>query len=378
MLNAFAMLEEQKGIKSEIVIEAIEQAITAAYKRQYGQAQNVKVIFDEKKGNFNVYSTREVVDEVFDSRLEISLEDAHELNPHYEIGDKIMFEEKPKDFARTAAGAAKQVIMQKMREEERTIIYNEYSRYKDEIIQGTVEKVDARAVYVNLGRVDALLTKKDQIPQENFHVGDRVKVYVTDVVLTQKGTRVFISRTAPDMLKRMFEKEIPEVFDGTVEIKSIARDAGDRAKVIVQSHDENVDAIGTMVGAKGSRIQGIIRELAGEKMDIIEWSEDKATLVADALKPARIEQVLITADGSSLAVVARDQLSLAIGKRGQNVRLAAHVTNSKIDIKAADEFNLDDYEFVGEDGEEIPTTEVNETLVVEEVVETPEVSESEE
>ncbi|WP_270224694.1 transcription termination factor NusA [Lactococcus lactis] len=378
MLNAFAMLEEQKGIKSEIVIEAIEQAITAAYKRQYGQAQNVKVIFDEKKGNFNVYSTREVVDEVFDSRLEISLEDAHELNPHYEIGDKIMFEEKPKDFARTAAGAAKQVIMQKMREEERTIIYNEYSRYKDEIIQGTVEKVDARAVYVNLGRVDALLTKKDQIPQENFHVGDRVKVYVTDVVLTPKGTRVFISRTAPDMLKRMFEKEIPEVFDGTVEIKSIARDAGDRAKVIVQSHDENVDAIGTMVGAKGSRIQGIIRELAGEKMDIIEWSEDKATLVANALKPSRIEQVLITADGSSLAVVARDQLSLAIGKRGQNVRLAAHVTNSKIDIKAADEFNLDDYEFVGEDGEEIPTTEVDETLVVEEVVETPEVSESEE
>lgn len=378
MLNAFAMLEEQKGIKSEIVIEAIEQAITAAYKRQYGQAQNVKVIFDEKKGNFNVYSTREVVDEVFDSRLEISLEDAHELNPHYEIGDKIMFEEKPKDFARTAAGAAKQVIMQKMREEERTIIYNEYSRYKDEIIQGTVEKVDARAVYVNLGRVDALLTKKDQIPQENFHVGDRVKVYVTDVVLTPKGTRVFISRTAPDMLKRMFEKEIPEVFDGTVEIKSIARDAGDRAKVIVQSHDENVDAIGTMVGTKGSRIQGIIRELAGEKMDIIEWSEDKATLVANALKPARIEQVLITADGSSLAVVARDQLSLAIGKRGQNVRLAAHVTNSKIDIKAADEFNLDDYEFVGEDGEEIPTTKVDETLVVEEVVETPEVSESEE
>ena len=378
MLNAFAMLEEQKGIKSEIVIEAIEQAITAAYKRQYGQAQNVKVIFDEKKGNFNVYSTREVVDEVFDSRLEISLEDANELNPHYEIGDKIMFEEKPKDFARTAAGAAKQVIMQKMREEERTIIYNEYSRYKDEIIQGTVEKVDARAVYVNLGRVDALLTKKDQIPQENFHVGDRVKVYVTDVVLTPKGTRVFISRTAPDMLKRMFEKEIPEVFDGTVEIKSIARDAGDRAKVIVQSHDENVDAIGTMVGAKGSRIQGIIRELAGEKMDIIEWSEDKATLVANALKPARIEQVLITADGSSLAVVARDQLSLAIGKRGQNVRLAAHVTNSKIDIKAADEFNMDDYEFVGEADEETPTLEVEETISVDEVVEEPVVSESEE
>lgn len=338
MLNAFTMLEEEKGIKQEIVIEAIEQAITAAYKRQYGQAQNVKVIFDEKKGNFNVYSTREIVDEVFDSRLEISLEDAQELNPHYEIGDKIMFEEKPKDFARTAAGAAKQVIMQKMREEERTIIYNEYSRYKDEIILGTVEKVDARAVYVNLGRVDALLTAKDRISQENYHVGDKVKVYVTDVLLTPKGTRVFISRTAPDMLKRMFEKEIPEVYDGTVEIKSVARDAGDRAKVIVESHDENVDAIGTMVGAKGARIQGIIRELAGEKMDIIEYDADKATLIANALKPARIEQVAIREDGSAIAVVAQDQLSLAIGKRGQNVRLAAHVTNCKIDIKSEEDF----------------------------------------
>lgn len=338
MLNAFTMLEEEKGIKQEIVIEAIEQAITAAYKRQYGQAQNVKVIFDEKKGNFNVYSTREIVDEVFDSRLEISLEDAQELNPHYEIGDKIMFEEKPKDFARTAAGAAKQVIMQKMREEERTIIYNEYSRYKDEIIMGTVEKVDARAVYVNLGRVDALLTAKDRISQENYHVGDKVKVYVTDVLLTPKGTRVFISRTAPDMLKRMFEKEIPEVYDGTVEIKSVARDAGDRAKVIVESHDENVDAIGTMVGAKGVRIQGIIRELAGEKMDIIEYNADKATLIANALKPARIEQVAIREDGSAIAVVAQDQLSLAIGKRGQNVRLAAHVTNCKIDIKSEEDF----------------------------------------
>lgn len=289
-----------------------------------------------------------------------------------------MFEEKPKDFARTAAGAAKQVIMQKMREEERTIIYNEYSRYKDEIIQGTVEKVDARAVYINLGRVDALLTKKDQIPQETYHVGDRVKVYVTDVVLTPKGTRVFISRTAPDMLKRMFEKEIPEVFDGTVEIKSIARDAGDRAKVIVQSHDENVDAIGTMVGSKGSRIQGIIRELAGEKMDIIEWSDDKAILIANALKPARIEQVLITEDGSSLAVVARDQLSLAIGKRGQNVRLAAHVTNSKIDIKAADEFNIDDYEFVGEDGESLDETQTTEGVELDESAEVaPEVTSNE-
>lgn len=367
MLNAFDMLEEQKGIKREIVIDAIEQAITAAYKRQYGQAQNVKVIFDEKKGNFNVYSTREVVEFVFDSRLEISLDDALELNPHYEIGDKIMFEETPKDFARTAAGAAKQVIMNKMREEERTIIYNEYSRYKDEIIIGEVEKIDNRAIYVNLGRVDALLTAKDRIPQEKYHIGDRVKVYVTDVVLTPKGTRVFISRTVPNMLKRMFEKEIPEVYDGTVEIKSIARDAGDRAKVIVESHDANVDAIGTMVGAKGARIQGIIRELAGEKMDIIEWSEDPVTLIANSLKPAKIDRVALREDGSAIAVVAKDQLSLAIGKRGQNVRLAAHVTNNKIDIKSIEEF---DAELAEQEAELASENEVLTENPAEEIVET--------
>lgn len=378
MQAAFTLLEEEKGISPEVVIGAIAEALTAAYKKQYNQSQNVTIEYNDAKGDFIVYSTREVVDEVFDSRLEMSLEDALALNSHYQIGDKIRFEEKPKDFARTAANAAKQVIMNKMREESHTIIYNEFKRYENEIIQGTVERVDDRAIFINLGKVDSMLGKRDQIPGERYQIGDKVKVYVSAVEQSKKGPIVYVSRTHPELLKRMFEKEIPEVFDGTVEIKSIARDAGDRAKVIVQSHDENVDAIGTMVGAKGSRIQGIIRELAGEKMDIIEWSEDKATLVANALKPARIEQVLITADGSSLAVVARDQLSLAIGKRGQNVRLAAHVTNSKIDIKAADEFNLDDYEFVGEDGEEIPTTEVNETLVVEEVVETPEVSESEE
>lgn len=382
METAFAVLEEEKGIKREIVIEAIEQAITAAYKRQYGQAQNVKVIYDEKKGNFNVYSTREVVDEVFDSRLEISLEDALELNPHYELGDQIMFEEKPKDFARTAAGAAKQVIMQKMREEERTIIYNEYVRYKDEIIIGTVEKIDARAIYVNLGRVDALLTKKDQIQSERYHVGDRVKVYVTDVVLTPKGTRVFISRTAPEMLKRLFEKEIPEVFDGTVEIVSIARDAGDRAKVIVRSHDENVDAIGTVVGSKGARIQTIIRELGGEKMDIIEWNEDRATLVANALKPARVEAIIINEeDDTTIAIVAKDQLSLAIGKRGQNVRLAAHVTNNKIDIKSADEYEeeLAAAEKAAEEGlDSVEIEAIDHTAVIEkdeEVVETEETAE---
>lgn len=378
MINAFTMLEEEKGIKQEIVVEAIEQAITAAYKRQYGQAQNVKVIFDDKKGEFNVYSSREVVDEVFDSRLEISLEDALELNPHYEVGDQIMFEEKPKDFARTAAGAAKQVIMQKMREEERTIIYNEYSRYEDEIIQGTVEKSDARAVYVNLGRVDALLTKHDQINGEEYHVGDRIKVYVTAVEMTAKGTRVYISRSAPNMLKRMFEKEIPEVFDGTVEIINIARDAGDRAKVIVRSHDENVDAIGTMVGAKGARIRSINNELNGEKMDIIEWSEDRATLIANSLKPAQIEAIVLGEEGSVTAVVADDQLSLAIGKRGQNVRLAAHVTNCKIDIKKSSEYDLAAVQAMIDAEAEAEAAELAaaETKEVTEVVETAEITET--
>jgi transcription termination factor NusA len=341
MLTALSALEEEKGIKKEIVIEAIEQALTAAYKKQYGQSQSVEVHFDVKTGDFQVYTVREVVDEVFDSRLEISLEDAQLLNPHYEIGDKIRFEEKPKDFARTAAGAAKQVIMQKMREEERTIIYNEYSRYEQEIMTGTVERFDNRFIFVNLGKIEAQLSKRDQIPGEKYEAHDRINVYVYKVEMTSKGTQVFVSRSHPELLKRLLEREIPEVYDGTVEIKGIAREAGDRAKVIVHSNSDTVDAIGTVVGVGGSRIQKIVDELHGENMDIIEWDDDPKVLIANTLKPAQVDQVIIDEVNPKqvTVVVPDDQLSLAIGKRGQNVRLAAHVTNHKLDIKSVSEFN---------------------------------------
>ncbi|OFI46270.1 transcription termination factor NusA [Floricoccus penangensis] len=340
MLSALTTLEEEKGIKKEVVVEAIEQAMTAAYKKQYGQSQSVEVIFDDKKGDFQIYTVREVVDEVFDSRLEISLDDALKINPHYEIGDKIRFEEKPKDFARTAAGAAKQVIMQKMREEERTIIYNEYSRYENEIMTGTVERFDNRFIFVNLGKIEAQLSKRDQIPGEKYEAHDRINVYVYKVEMTSKGTQVFVSRSHPELLKRLFEKEIPEVYDGTVEIMGIAREAGDRAKVVVRSNKENVDAIGTIVGVGGSRIQSVVKELHGENMDIIEWDEDPAVLIANSLKPASVEQVILNPETprQAIVVVPDDQLSLAIGKRGQNVRLAAHVTNHKLDIKSSSDY----------------------------------------
>ena len=360
MQAAFTLLEEEKGISPEVVIGAIAEALTAAYKKQYNQSQNVTIEYNDAKGDFIVYSTREVVDEVFDSRLEMRLEDALALNSHYQIGDKIRFEEKPKDFARTAANAAKQVIMNKMREESHTIIYNEFKRYENEIIQGTVERVDDRAIFINLGKVDSMLGKRDQIPGERYQIGDKVKVYVSAVEQSKKGPIVYVSRTHPELLKRMFEKEIPEVYDGTVEIVSIAREAGDRAKVIVKSNDANVDAIGTIVGPRGSRIRTLVDELHGENMDIIEWNDDRATLIKNALKPAQVTDVIIDeATGETVVVVPDDQLSLAIGKRCQNVRLAAHVTNNKIDIKSQTKF---DQEAVAVQAEELEADLADEVL----------------
>jgi N utilization substance protein A len=341
----FSQIEGMKGVKPDLIIEALKEGIVAAYKKQYGQAQNVEVAYDEDSGEFAVYSVREVVDEVFDSRLEISLEDARQFSELYEVGDKIRFQEDIKDFARSSIGVAKQNVLRKLKEEEQKDILNEYKKYEGEMISGLVDRLDERAIYIKLGRLDAMLMRKDQIFKEHYRIGDRISVFVTEVKMSPKGPRVIVSRTAPDMLKRMFEKEIPEVFDGTVEIMAIAREAGDRAKIVVRSHNEKVDAIGTMVGRKGSNIQPIINDLHGENMDIIEWSSDKGTLVRNVLKPAQVNAVYVFDDGSALAVVPDDQLTLAIGKKGQNVRLAAQVAHCKIDIKKASEF--DESEIVG-------------------------------
>lgn len=335
MLNALDTLEQEKGIAKEIVIEALEAALVSAYKKNYGQAQNVEVEFDMKKGDILVYAVKEVVDVVFDSRLEVSLEEALDINSAYELGDSIRFKTVPKDFGRIAAQTAKQVIMQRVREAERNIIYNEFIAYENDIMQGIVERQDHRYIYVNLGKIEAVLSKQEQIPNEVYKPHDRIKVYVTKVENTSKGPQIFVSRSHPDLLKRLFEQEVPEIYEGIVEIKSIAREAGDRAKVAVMSRDENVDPVGTCVGPKGQRVQAIVNELKGENMDIVEWSADPATFIANALNPAQVVNVTFNErEGSCVVIVPDYQLSLAIGKRGQNARLAAKLTGYKIDIKS--------------------------------------------
>ena len=355
LLNALDALETEKGIKKEVVIDALEQALVSAYKRNYDKAQNVEVEFDKRKGDIKVYSVKEVVNNVFDSRLEVNLEDALEINKAYEVGDTIRFEVTPRDFGRIAAQTAKQVIMQRVREEERQMIYDQYSKYENEIVSGEVERHDSRYIYVNLGNVEAVLSKKDQVPGEVYKSHDRIKVYIYKVVdpsannnepevenrdgkkrRKNRGPQVYVSRSHPDLLKRLFENEVPEIFDGTVEIKSIAREAGDRAKVAVYSAEEGVDPIGTCVGPRGERVQAIVNELNGEKMDIIEWSEDPAKYISNALNPANIVEVRFDPENERVCtvIVPDDQLSLAIGKRGQNARLAAHLTGYKIDIKS--------------------------------------------
>lgn len=340
MLNALEVLEKDKGISKEIVISALEAALVSAYKRNYGQAQNVEVEFDTKKGDIHVYAVKEVVDMVFDSTLEVSLEDALQINKAYELGDKIRFEVTPKDFGRIAAQTAKQVIMQRIREAERSIVYNQFIAYENDILTGVVERMDSRYIYVSLGKIEAVLSKQEQIPNETFQPHDRIKVYVTKVENTSKGPQVFVSRSHPDLLKRLFEQEVPEIFDGVVEIVSIAREAGDRSKVAVRSRDKNVDPVGTCVGPRGQRVQAIVNELRGENMDIVEWNEDPSIYIGNALNPAQVVNVdFHQADGSCTVIVPDYQLSLAIGKKGQNARLAAKLTGYKIDIKSETEYN---------------------------------------
>jgi len=343
MLNALDALEAEKGISKDIVIDALEAALISAYKRHYGQSQNVEVEFDRKKGNIHVYAVKEVTEEVMDSQLEVSLKEAMTINPAYEIGDKIRFEVTPKDFGRIAAQTAKQVILQRVREAERSIIYNEFSAYEKDIMQGIVERQDSRYIYVNLGKIEAVLSKQDQMANEFYQPHDRIKVYVSRVENTSKGPQVFVSRSHPDLLRRLFEQEVPEVYDGTVEIVSIAREAGDRSKIAVRSHDENIDPVGTCVGPKGQRVQALVNELKGENMDIVEWDEDPAIFIANALNPAEVTDVLFdTTNPKACTVVVPDyQLSLAIGKRGQNARLAAKLTGHKIDIKS--ESDMDEF-----------------------------------
>ncbi|KOS69430.1 transcription elongation factor NusA [Lysinibacillus contaminans] len=335
LLDAITALEEQKGISRDVLIEAIEAALVTAYKRNFNQAQNVRVDLNLDKGSMRVFSRKDVVEEVEDDRLQISLEDAKAINPAYELEDIVEQEVTPRNFGRIAAQTAKQVVTQRVREAERGIIYEQYVDREDDIVTGVVERLDARNIYVGLGKVEAALPQNEQIQGETYNPHDRIKVYITKVERTTRGPQVIVSRTHPGLLRRLFEMEVPEIYEGIVEIKSIAREAGDRSKISVFAHNEEIDPVGSCVGAKGARVQSIVNELNGEKIDIVEWSEDPVVFVANALSPSKVLDVQVNEEENSTTVVVPDyQLSLAIGKRGQNARLAAKLTGWKIDIKS--------------------------------------------
>ncbi|KMK53567.1 hypothetical protein FEFB_06780 [Fructobacillus sp. EFB-N1] len=342
LVQALDALEQERGIDREVVVEALENALKAAYKKQYNAAQNVEATFDDKKGQMTIKQVKLVVldDDLVDPDTEIPLTEALEINKAYEPGDEIRFDVTPKDFGRMAAQAAKQVIVQKMREATRQAIYDKYQDYQDEIITGEVERQDNRFLYVMLpGKQEAVMTQGDQMPNETYRMRDRIKVLVNKVDNSLKGPQIFVSRTAPDLVKRLFEQEVPEVYDGTVEIVSIAREAGDRSKIAVYTHDADLDPVGALVGQRGARVQAVVTELGGEHMDIVEWVEDEAQYIANALNPAEVTDVIFDANNeqSVTVIVPDDQLSLAIGKKGQNARLAARLTGFKIDIKAESE-----------------------------------------
>lgn len=338
LFEAINYLEKEKGIDKNILIEALEAALISAYKKNFKSATNVRVDLKEESGTMRVFAQKDIVEEVEDHQQQISLEEAHQISPAYEVGDVVEIEVTPRDFGRIAAQAAKQVVTQRVREAERGIIYNEYIDREEDIMNGTIQRMDGRFVYVNLGKLEAKLPEAECIAGETYNIHDRIKVYVTKVENTNKGPSIFVSRTHPGLLKRLFEMEVPEIYDGTVEVKSVAREAGDRSKISVHADDPEVDAVGSCVGQKGQRVQTIVDELHGEKIDIVEWSEDPVEYVSNALSPSKVIRVLVDEEEKATTVIVPDyQLSLAIGKRGQNARLAAKLTGWKIDIKSETE-----------------------------------------
>jgi N utilization substance protein A len=338
-IDALKEIVKEKGISEDLLFTTIEDALVAAYRKNYasisGNSQNVKVVMNRENGEIHVFAQKEVVDEVFDDVNEISLEDAKKIEPNYEIGDKLNIEVTPKQFGRVAAQAAKQVVIQRIKEEERRIVYNEYVEKEEDIITGSVIRKDKNNVLINLGKIEAVLGPNEQMPGEKYNFNERLKLYIVEVKNTTKGAQIVISRTHPGLVKRLFEIEVPEIYNGIVEIKSIAREAGSRTKIAVYSTDENVDPMGACVGPKGSRVQNIVNELKNEKIDIIKWNKLPEVYISNALSPAKVLDVSIDEGSKSAKVIVDDnQLSLAIGKEGQNVRLAAKLTGWKIDIKS--------------------------------------------
>ncbi len=335
LLEALTILEREKNISKSTLLEAIESSLLIACKNHFGKADNVTVSIDPETCEYHVLAAKTVVEEVTDPVEQISLAEAKDIDGHYEVGDVVQIEIQSKDFGRIATMSAKNTILQKIREEERKAIFNEYYTLEKDVVTGIVQRRVGRNISINLGKADALLTENEQVRGEHLHPNDRVKVYVLEVKEAPKGTRILVSRTHPELVKRLFEEEVSEVRDGIVEIKSIAREAGSRTKMAVWSEDEDVDAVGACVGVNGSRVNAVVSELRGEKIDIIEWNENPAILIEHALSPAKVISVIADGDEKTAKVVVPDyQLSLAIGKEGQNARLAARLTGYKIDIKS--------------------------------------------
>jgi len=335
LLEALNILEQEKNISKETLLEAIENSLVTACKNHFGKSDNVKVEIDPETCAFSCYQEKTVVDTVEDPVEEISLADAHKVNGNYQLGDIVRVEVKSKEFGRIATQNAKNVILQKIREEERKVIFDEYNSKEKDVVTGVVQRYIGKNVSINLGKADALLTESEQIKGEVFKPTERIKVYILEVKSTSKGPKILVSRTHPELVKRLFESEVTEVKEGIVEIKAISREAGSRTKIAVWSNDPNVDPVGACVGMNGARVNAIVNELRGEKIDIITWDENPAILIQNALSPAKVISVIADADEKSAKVVVPDyQLSLAIGKEGQNARLAARLTGYKIDIKS--------------------------------------------
>jgi N utilization substance protein A len=339
-ISAINQVCHERQLSKDVVLEAIEAALISAYKRNFGAAQTIMAKIDPETGIAMIFVEKEVVGEVIDNKSELTLEEARRYNPEATIGDVVHIETTPADFGRIAAQTAKQVILQRIREAERDSLYNSYAEREGEIINGTVQSIEPHQVTLSLGKVEAILPRSEQIPTERYSIGQRLRAYVSEVQKTSRGPTIIVSRTHRNMLRRLLELEVPEIYNGTVEIKSIAREAGYRSKVAVAALQEGVDPVGSCVGMRGVRIQSIVNELNGEKIDVVQWSPDVATFIANGLSPAKVLNVILQDDndGRTAAVVVPDkQLSLAIGKEGQNARLAAKLTGWRIDIKSATE-----------------------------------------
>ncbi|HEX9061973.1 MAG TPA: transcription termination factor NusA [Clostridia bacterium] len=335
LLHALEQLEKEKGVNKEILIEAIEAALISAYKRNFGVSQNVKVLIDRDNGDFRVFALKRVTSDPKNDLLDISLEDARQIDKKFEEEDVVEIEVTPRTFGRIAAQTAKQVVVQRIREAERGIIFDEFSNKEGDIVTGIIQRIERKNVIIDLGKTEAMLSFTEQAQGEEYKFNERIKCYIIEVKKTSKGPQIMLSRTHPGLVKRLFELEVPEIHDGTVEIKSIAREPGSRTKIAVYAKDENVDPVGSCVGQKGTRVQAVVDELRGEKIDIIKWSSDPMEYISSSLSPSKVVRVDISEEDKSTRVIVPDfQLSLAIGKEGQNARLAAKLTGWKIDIKS--------------------------------------------